>query len=472
MKRKRLVSILIPLLVLGVATLACGPTPAAKPTVAILAPPNGAQVAVGQMVEVQFHAEDAKAVLWVQMTVGSDVVATMQSPLAGGQTPLDGILRWTPSSPGAFTLMVNAHNADGQNSDPAAVSITVVQAEAGAPTPTLVSTPVQQSQAPTEAAPTGAADQPTPTPTATTKPAQPAPTLTATTKLDQPAQPAATKPSTETPTQPPTKPPTATPTQPPTPTKPPTATPTKSPTPIPPPEIVAFLSDTDVLYPGECVTLQWTTRNATEIYLDQWSVAVPAGQRIVCYDELAVGSKGFRLTAVNAVDSVSQDLYIQVEPPQETTLDVPFVADMSGSVSADGRDLPFVSPGDDGSDIDYEGFITFDIRGLPANASITSAYLNLGPCSTNGDPAGLSDLRVLNLQYGDLDAGDYAAGGAYITSVDPCTIFSIDVASRVEAMKAEVYFQLRLYFDGSDYDGDIDDVTYTTPTLTITYIIP
>jgi hypothetical protein len=41
----------------------------------------------------------------------------------------------------------------------------------------------------------------------------------------------------------------------------------------------------------------------------------------------------------------------------------------------------------------------------------------------------------------------------------------------VEAMKKEVYFQVRLHFNDSDYDGDIDDVTYDSPTLDITYII-
>ena len=240
----------------------------------------------------------------------------------------------------------------------------------------------------------------------------------------------------------------------------------------PQPEIVALTTTRSDLGPGQCATLQWTTRNATEIYLEQWSVDVPAGQRDFCYDELGVGTNAFRLTAVNAVDSVFQDLYIQVEPPAETTISAPYVPGQSGSVSSDGRDLPFVSPGDDGSDFDYEGFMTFDIRSLPGNASIVSAYLNLGPCTTNGDPVGLSQLHVLNLQYGDLDAGDYAAGGAYIASVDPCTIFSIDVTSQVEAMKMEVDFQIRLHFDGSDYDGDVDDVTYTTPTLDITYVIP
>jgi hypothetical protein len=269
----------------------------------------------------------------------------------------------------------------------------------------------------------------------------------------------------------PTKPPTAVPTNPPTavPTKQPTAVPTNPPTTVPKPEIVAFISDKDDVYPGECVTLQWTTRNATNLYLNSVGVSNPAGQATFCYGDLVLGDNVFTLNAVNAGGSVSWDLTISAEPPPETILSAPYVPGKSGTVAADGRDLPFVSPGDDGNDTLYEGFMTFDIRGLPGNATIQSAYLNLGPCDTNG--GGLGQLSVLNLQYGDLDAGDYAAGGAYIASVDPCTIFSIDVTDRVEAMKMETDFQVRLYFSGSDFDGDVDDVTYTSPTLDITYII-
>jgi hypothetical protein len=438
-KKRRFVVIVVSILAMA-AAFACCPTQS-KPTVQVLAPPNGSRVAVGQTVEVQFRAEDAKAVAWVKMEVDGAVVDTVQSPVVGGQTPLDGILRWRPSKAGTFNLVLTANSAAGQDSDPAAVTIEVVEASAGLPDPTAV--PTVQSQ-PTK-------------PAATTKPGAP------TTAPTKPATAVPTKPGA--PTAVPTKPPTAVP------TKPPTAVPTKPPTTVPQPEIVAFISDKDVVYPGECVTFQWTTRNAEEIYLETWPVAVPAGEKIVCYDEMGVGDNWFRLTAVNSAGSVFQDLLIRAEPPAETTIAAPFVPGMSGSVSSDGRDLPFVSPGDDGSDNVYEGFITFDIRGLPGNATITSAYLNLGTCVTNGDPAGLSQLHVLNLQYGDLDVGDYGAGGAYITSVDPCTIFSILVTDRVEAMKKEVYFQVRLHFDGSDYDGDIDDVTYSNPTLDITYII-
>jgi hypothetical protein len=447
MKQKRSISVLVSLLVLA-ASFACAPSPG-KPTVQVLAPPNGSQVAVGQTVEVQFRAEDAKAVAWVTMEVNDANVATLQSPVAGGQTPLEGILRWTPDKAGTFQLMLTANNAAGQDSDPAAVTIEVVEASANLPDPTAV--PTIQAQ-PTKPAPTTKPGAPTsvPKPTAVaTKPASP----------------------TEQPTAVPTKQPTAVPTKQPTavPTKQPTAVPTNPPTTVPQPEIVAFLSDNDEVYPGECVTFQWTTRNAEEIYLETWPVAVPAGEKVVCYDEMGVGDNWFRLSAVNSAGSVFEDKLIRAEPPAETTISAPFVSGKSGSVSADGRDLPFVSPGDDGDDTLYEGFMTFDIRSLPANATVTAAYLNLGTCATNGD--GLGQLSVLNLQYGDLDAGDYAAGGAFIAAVDPCTVFSILVTDRVEAMKTEVYFQVRLSFSGSDFDGDVDDVTYDSPTLDITYII-
>jgi hypothetical protein len=433
-KKKRLV-IVVSVLVL-VASFACGPGPS-KPTIQVLAPPNGSQIAVGQTVEVQFRAEDAKAVAWVKMEVDGAAVATMQSPVAEGQTPLEGILRWTPPKAGTFNLVLTANNTAGQDSDPAAVSIEVAEASANLPDPTSV--PTAQAQ-PTRPAPTTKPGQPTSTPMPTGVP---------------------TKQSTAAPTKQPTA----------VPTKQPTAVPTNPPTTVPQPEIVAFLSDKDEVYPGECVTFQWTTRNAKEIYLETWPVAVPAGEKIICYDEMGVGDNWFRLSAVNAAGSVFEDKLIRAEPPPETTISAPFLPGKSGSVSSDGRDLPFVSPGDDGSDNVYEGFMTFDIRGLPGNATIVSAYLNLGTCDTNGDPAGLSQLHVLNLQYGDLDVGDYGAGGAYIDSVDPCTIFSILITDQVEAMKMETDFQVRLYFDGSDFDGDVDDVTYDSPTLDITYII-
>lgn len=287
MKRRTVFHIAVPLLALGLAALACQPGGGTKPTVTITAPPNNSQVAAGQTVEVMFHAEDAKAVLWVQLEVNGAVVAMQATPLPEGQTPFDGILRWTPSEVGTFDVILIAHSSGGLDSDPAAVSIQVVAAN--------------------------------------------------------------------------------------------------------------------------------------------------------------------------------------------VTIDAPFVPSMSGSVDSTGRVLEAIFPGDDSVDNDYEGFITFDIGSLPGNATINSASLDLGPCTTRGNPAELGNLQITNLQYGTLDGDDYAAAvGASITSVTPCapSAPAIDVTSFVQAVATEPYFQLRLYFAGPDYDGEIDDVAYTAPVLTITYTAP
>jgi hypothetical protein len=484
MKHKRLVSILVPLLVLVTAALACGPTPAVKPTVSILAPPNGTQVAVGQAVEVEFHAEDGKAVLWVQMAVGSDVVATMQSPIASGQTPLDGILRWVPASPGAFTLTVSAHNADGQDSDPAAVSITVVQAEAGAPTPTLVSTPAQEDKAPTEAAdqPTATAttepDQPalTATPTPTTKPAQRASTATATTKPAAADVPTATPTTTSTPTTKPAQPvPTATSTQP-----PPTATsPPPTNTPLPP-TIDYFTLAPSTITSGDCTTLSWGTSNASGGVTLDGSPADASGTMGVCPVVVADTTITYRLVANGTPGTTpavqERTLTVQL-PPQEVMLDAAYVPDFSGNVSEDGViDTAAVNPRDDDANKGWTAFVTFSFLDIPGDAQIVSALLEMGSCSTAGDPfKNLGPLRVYDYYYGDLDAADYldSYNGVQLGEVRECTGWgsgSIDVTASVQAHVAQAYYQIALYFPIYSNGDDVEDgIMFSDPTLTVVY---
>ncbi|MEA3340767.1 MAG: Ig-like domain-containing protein [Chloroflexota bacterium] len=439
MNNKRCFYILLALLALVAATLACGPTQAAPPTVAVVAPPNGAQVAAGQTVEVQFRAEGEQAIVWVQMTVDGDVVATQQSPLEEGQTPLEGILRWTPNATGAFDLILTAHSVAGQESGPAAVSIQVVEAVAGAPTPTSMPTPVRQKPAATQPPPAQ--------PSATVKPGQPTATQ------PPPAQPSATvKPGQPTATKPP-----------------PTATPTK--TPIPSPEITGFYADAYSIDPNQCTTIYWTTEHATEVRLDQEIVSANS-DRTYCYGDIGSGSTDFELQATNGLETAVRTLTIVGVEPQ--VLDAPFASHLSGSVSDSGSVGETIYPGDDSYDGNYIGFITFDITSLPGGAAIKSASLDLGTCSVAGDPftdLG-SQLYVTYLYYGDLDAGDYSAsGGEYLGSVYGCPGGQIDVTASLETHKTDAYYQITLSWPvHSDFDGATDDVTYSAPALEIVYM--
>jgi len=442
---KRYSHILLALLVLVAAALACGPTAANTPTVAVVAPPNGAQVAAGQTVEVQFRAKGDDPVAWVQMTVNGDVVAIQQSPLDEGQTPLEGILRWTPNAAGTFNLILTAHSVSGQESEPAAVSIQVVEAVADAPTPTLIPTPRQQGPTPT---------RPPAQPTSTTKPGQPTPTT-------RPAQPTAVPPTNVPPTN---VPPTAVP-----PTHiPPTAVPPTN-TPISP-AITDFHADAYTIDPNQCTTIYWATDHATEVRLNQEIVSA-SGNRVYCYGDLGSGPNEFNLQATNGNETAMQTLTIVGLEPQ--VLDAPFAPNLSGSVSSLGIVDSLIYPGDDTANNNYIGFITFDLTSLPGDATIKSASLDMGWCSLRGAPfSDLGQLYVTYLYYGDLDSGDYSAsGGEYVGSVYDCPGGVVDVTSSIDVHKTQAYWQVTLSWPvSSDFDSEIDDVTYSAPSLEIVYM--
>jgi hypothetical protein len=64
--------------------------------------------------------------------------------------------------------------------------------------------------------------------------------------------------------------------------------------------------------------------------------------------------------------------------------------------------------GDDAGNGQLKGFLTFDLSGIPAGATINAATLNLGSFHKEGTP--LEDLGALTaylVNYGDLDGGDW-----------------------------------------------------------------
>jgi len=145
MKRYRKGLILVMVLIFG-GILACSPTGdgGAKPVVEILSPPSGSRVAAGEEVEVQFRATDEKAVVRVELEVEGEIVDTQTSPSAEGQPSLTGLLRWTPTTPGSYSLMFYAYNSDRVGSTGVGIEIEVTEGAGpvvATPTPEDVSTP-------------------------------------------------------------------------------------------------------------------------------------------------------------------------------------------------------------------------------------------------------------------------------------------------------------------------------------------
>jgi TolB protein len=109
-----------------------------------MSPPSGSRVSAGEEVEVLYTATDAVAVVRVELEVEGQTVDVQTSPTSEGQSSLTGILRWTPSTAGMYTLLVYAYNRDEVVSEGVGVQITV--GESTSP----VSTASPQGETPTE----------------------------------------------------------------------------------------------------------------------------------------------------------------------------------------------------------------------------------------------------------------------------------------------------------------------------------
>jgi dipeptidyl aminopeptidase/acylaminoacyl peptidase len=132
MKRYRKVLIVVMVLIFG-GILACTATGdgGGRPVVEILSPPSGSGVGAGEEVEVQFRAADEKAVVRVDLEVQEEVVDTQASPSAEGQPSFTGLLRWTPTTPGSYTLMVYAYNSERVGSTGVGIQIEVTEGTGG-----------------------------------------------------------------------------------------------------------------------------------------------------------------------------------------------------------------------------------------------------------------------------------------------------------------------------------------------------
>ncbi len=118
--------------VLAASVTACN-LATTKPTVIISAPPSGSQFRDGEEIAIQSTSTDSAGVTLVELIVDGAVVRTDPSP--NPQVSFTLIQTWK-ATPGAHTIHIRAYNTAKAVSEPAAISITVAQGIAGAPTVT------------------------------------------------------------------------------------------------------------------------------------------------------------------------------------------------------------------------------------------------------------------------------------------------------------------------------------------------
>jgi len=120
------VALLIGLLVCGAgACLICRRGQDGQPVVRLLSPPEGTQVAVGRQIYIQARASARGNVARVDFGVNGSSIGS-RSP-SGSQRIFAAAQPWTPAAAGTYTLSATAYDAAGQASDPAQVTIAVLE---------------------------------------------------------------------------------------------------------------------------------------------------------------------------------------------------------------------------------------------------------------------------------------------------------------------------------------------------------
>ncbi|MFO8143141.1 MAG: hypothetical protein R6T78_00455, partial [Dehalococcoidales bacterium] len=159
---------------------------------------------------------------------------------------------------------------------------------------------------------------------------------------------------------------------------------------------------------------------------------------------------------------------VTVEMPNEYSETLTPVSSETSSIFDDSPPMVWppgngISVGDYSTNIAFQGFASFDISGIPADANITSVEVDFSSYSIGGTPfADLGCLRVYQQEYDELDETDFFTG----TPADPvlrycseAAIMAHDSPSMRDALQDSIgnnRLQFRFQFNETETDNNGD----------------
>jgi hypothetical protein len=174
-----------------------------------------------------------------------------------------------------------------------------------------------------------------------------------------------------------------------------------------------------------------------------------------------------------------------VVAPELTTVELDYIEGESGSVRSNGTVWGVRNVGDTSGDLSSQAFLSFDISGIPADATITKVETDFDSFDQLGDPFGdLGCLDILKHTYGSLDSGDYFSGTPSSRLIRWCSPGALspptiddDMVTALQSRIGTNRFQLRLQFQTDvTIDAEADMVRFGFPSqplkLIVTYYTP
>lgn len=248
--------------------------------------------------------------------------------------------------------------------------------------------------------------------------------------------------------------------------------------------ILFFVADPPTFESGGSSTLSWSTEGATTVTIDQGigDVDTEGSTDISLLGEQTLT---YTLTASDGTDTITASVtvssYLLMPNSYEVTLSA--IVSESGYVRSNGKVTPkYIYAGDDTNNIALQGFMSFDISSLPADAMIGSVILDLSDHdSFYGKPfSALGCLRLHIDDYGTLDGSDYSplillkrsiASWCSIDEIVPAA--NSNLKNAVQDRIGQTRLQLRIQFNTStNGDSKNDLVRWSSdhlPKITIHY---
>jgi hypothetical protein len=178
----------------------------------------------------------------------------------------------------------------------------------------------------------------------------------------------------------------------------------------------------------------------------------------------------------------SSSWIVKIKVINSTTITLSPAPVESGTIRSDAGPFPDYTAGESNADITRtcEVFLSYNISGIPSTATITNVKTNFSNYTVVGNPFGLGVLNAYVVDYGlTLLPVDFVSGfpGGHIanwSSTDALNIIesSPDLKSVLQSKLGSNRLQLRLQFGGSNGDAIKDRITFTNPSLVISYTTP